>query len=234
MKIIISPAKNLLKKDFWGTPTTPIFKDDAAKIAKKLKSFSIEELKRAYKCSDKIAEDVYSMYQNFNKTTHPSLYLYEGLQYKNIEIKALEKDQLEYLNENLYIADALYGLLRATDEISPYRLDFNSKFPFKTEEFYRKKLEKVIIEPYINLCSKEYSSILPPSLAINISFIQTVKGVSKSYSTHTKMERGRFIKYLAIQGDNQLSTLRSYNQNGYVLDKENSSDNTIIYRKFIS
>lgn len=234
MKIIISPSKKLSKKNYKVTPTAPIFNKKAIEIANRIRKYNKDDLKHAYRCSDKIAEEVYGMYQNFNTSTYPALYLYDGIQYKNINIQSLDDTQLSFLDTNLFIADALYGLLRATDSISNYRLDFNSKFQFSTLTYYKNEIGKIIKEPFINLCSQEYSEIIPKDLAINISFIQTVKGISKSYSTYTKIERGKFVKYLAEKQDTQLSTLLSYNKNGYKLDKKNSYNNNIIYKKYIS
>lgn len=234
MKIIISPAKKLLKKSYNCNISTPIFYNKAIEIANKIKEYNQEELKIAFNCSEKLSKDAYEMYQNFNNSTHPALYLFDGLQYKNIDIKNLERSELLFLENNLLISDALYGLLRATDTISNYRLDFNSKFPFSTIDYYKSEIKNIIKEPFVNLCSKEYNSILPQDLAINISFIQCIKGACKSYSTHTKIERGKFVNYLAKEKETNLDILKAYNQNGYKFDSINSSKNNIIYKKHIS
>ncbi|MBK5201792.1 MAG: hypothetical protein JJE21_09755 [Spirochaetaceae bacterium] len=43
MKIIISPAKKLLKKVFNNLPTTPIFNERAIEIANHIKQYSEKE-----------------------------------------------------------------------------------------------------------------------------------------------------------------------------------------------
>lgn len=231
MKIIISPAKKMKRKEYSIATTKPLFFDDAAHIAKKIKAYSETGLKRAFKCSDKIATEVFNKYQNFNEESYPAIYLYEGLQYMNIDVMSMLENEMDFLCDNLLIADALYGLLKPSDLISEYRLDYLSKFDFVKQSFYKNKISKVLTEPYINLASKEYSSILPEDLAININFIQNLKGVEKSYSTNTKIARGKFVRYLAHNKDTSIKTLRSYNEDGYKLDVEASDDRNIIYRK---
>lgn len=231
MKIIISPAKKMKRKPYSVETTVPIFLNEATSIANKIQKYSIPELKKAFKCSDKIAEEVFEKYQTFNKETYPAIFLYEGLQYMNIDVKSLMDDELNYLNNNLLIADALYGLIRPTDLISEYRLDYLSKFDFVKPSFYKDKISKIITEPFINLASKEYSSILPEEFAININFIQNLKGIEKSYSTNTKIARGKFVRFLSKHKDTSIKLIKSYNEDGYKLDSVNSDDHNIIFKK---
>lgn len=231
MKIIISPAKKMKRKEYSLSTTVPIFLKDAVHIANKIKLYSILDLKKAFKCSDKIAEEVYNKYQTFNNEKYPAIYLYEGLQYKNIEVLSLKSDEIDFLCDNLLIADALYGLIRPSDLISEYRLDYLSKFDFIKQSFYKDKISKILKEPFINLCSKEYGNILPVEFAINIHFIQNLNGVEKSYSTNTKIARGKFVRYLAKNKCTSLDILKSFNEDGYTLDTTNSNDKNLIYRK---
>jgi cytoplasmic iron level regulating protein YaaA (DUF328/UPF0246 family) len=231
LKIIISPAKKMKRKPYSIETTEPIFYDDATQIAEKMKKYSIPRLKKAFKCSDKIATEVYEKYQSFNDESYPALFLYEGLQYMNIDVKSLMNDELNYLSDNLLIADALYGLIKPSDLISEYRLDYLSKFDFVKPSFYKEKISKVITEPFINLTSKEYSNILPEELAININFIQNLKGVEKSYSTNTKIARGKFVRYIARNKNTSIEVLKAFNEDGYTLDSINSDDRNIIFIK---
>ena len=229
MKIIISPAKKMNKKPYTIIPTIPMFNERANKLASLIKEYEIGDLQKAFKCSNKIAQQVFEMYKNFGKVTHPALFLYDGIQYKNIDVTTLEKKEIAFLNKNLFIADSLYGLLRPTDLISPYRLDFNTKFSFVNIANYRDQLRNILTSPVINLCSKEFGALLPPEKTITIHFLQKIKGITKSYSTYTKMERGRFVRYLAKKGDTSMQTLFSYSDNGYTLDRKNSTEKNIIY-----
>jgi cytoplasmic iron level regulating protein YaaA (DUF328/UPF0246 family) len=217
------------KKSYTIIPTIPMFNERAHELAAFIKEYDVKGMQKAFRCSDKIAHEVFAMYNNFGKVTHPALFLYDGIQYKNIDVSTLQKKEIAFLNENLLIADSLYGLLKPTDLISPYRLDFNTKFSFVNTDFYQEQLKNLLISPVVNLCSKEFSVLLPPEKTITIHFLQKIKGITKSYSTYTKMERGRFVRYLAKKGDTSLATLISYSNNGYTLDNKKSTEHNIIY-----
>ena len=71
------------------------------------------------------------------------------------------------MNENLRILSGIYGLLRPSDEMSPYRLEMGTKHSFNGSknlyEFWGDKIAKKINEELessllVNLASEEYFS----------------------------------------------------------------------------
>jgi hypothetical protein len=226
MKIIISPAKEQLAQPYNFNPTTPIFINKANYLVKKLKKYDKDELEEIFKCSSDIAQNVFNSFQNFNNEVHPALFFFNGLQYKNIGVQTLKEDEIKFLLDNLYIADSLYGILRASDNISNYRLDYKVKVPFFDYNYYKEDLDEFINGPIINLCSKEYSKNLNQDKLFTINFVQDVKGKVKSYSTHTKMIRGKFIKYLAQNKSTALSVIRKFDIDDYYLIDENNKEMT--------
>ncbi len=224
MKIIISPAKEQIAQSYNFNPTTPLFQNKAEALVASLKKYNKDEIKKIFKCSSTISQSVFDYYQNFNKEVHPALFFFNGLQYKNIEVKSLKNDEIKFLLDNLYIADSLYGILKASDNISHYRLDYKVKLPFFGYNYYKKELDEFIKEPIINLCSKEYSKNLNQEKLFSINFVQDVKGNVKSYSTHTKIIRGKFIKYLAQNKTTSLSIIRKFNiDDYYIINEDNKS-----------
>lgn len=232
MKIIISPAKEQKEIPFNFVPTQPIYTKKVDLLIRHLKKLSVKQLQKAFKCSEDIAKNVHSYYQNFNFVTHPALFLFNGLQYKNIDVSSLSDEQIHFLLENLFIADALYGILRSSDEISHYRLDYKTKLPFFDYNYYKKELDEFIDEPIINLCSKEYSKNLNQEKLFTIDFVQKVKGNVKSFSTHTKIARGKFIRYLAQNMSTSISTIKEFNEDGYYLKYE--SERGLTFQKDFS
>lgn len=214
MKICISPAKtfNFNKVDILNK-TTPIFNKDAIKIAEDLKNLNLNEIKKIFHCSDKIAQDVKDYYSNFNKEHFIALFFYKGMQYKAINLEDLQTSDILFLLDNIYMADALYGIIRASDEISPYRLDYTCSYDSKS--IYKDQIFNYFKEPFINLCSWEYSSLLNPDLAININFTQSKSGKTKAMSTYCKQARGLFIRFLAQSKDFSLENLKSFSLDGY-------------------
>lgn len=220
MKIITSPAKQQKMTPYDFETTVPRFIEKANFLAAKIKKMNLAELKKAFKCSDEIVKNVKIDYQKFNTVLHPALYLFHGLQYQNIGLETLNKKEIKFLLDNLLIADSLYGILKATDLISPYRLDYKTKLSFFNYDYYKEDLNKYLDDLTINLCSKEYSKNLNPDKLFTINFVQNVKGNIKSYSTHTKIARGKFIRYLAKCNASTFDVIRAYNVDDYYLVSE--------------
>lgn len=224
MKIIISPSKEQQEIPNNIKTTNPLFVKKAKTLANKLNQLSVEEIKVAFHCSDKIALEVKNSYSNFNQNKYPALFLFNGLQYKNIDVKSLSDNEINFLIENLYIIDSLYGILRASDLISKYRLDYKTKLSFFDYSYYKKDINEILDEKIINLCSKEFSKCIDHEKLFTINFLQRVNGVVKSYSTHTKIARGLFVRYLANKNSTSFSTIRAFNYDNYHLIEESSSE----------
>ncbi len=229
MKIIISPSKEKKIKDYNYQVTDPLFKEKANYLINQLSVLSLDQIKRAYKCSDKIAEKVKQDFLKFNEERYPSISFFNGIQYKYISVETLKSDELNFLLENLYIADSLYGILRASDLISEYRLDYNTKVPFFSYDYYRKEINSVIDEKIINLCSKEFSKNIDNKKLYTINFIQEKKGVKKSYSTDTKIARGLFVRYIAEIKSVEVNRLKQFNYGGYIFIEE--GENYLTFEK---
>jgi len=231
MKIIISPSKQQKKIPYDFIVSEPKFHHKANYLASKINELSVAEIKKVFKCSYEIAQSVKVNYENFNNSVHPALFLFSGLQYKNIDVETLNNREIDFLLENLLIADSLYGILKASDSISEYRLDYNTKLPFFSYNYYKEDLENCVDEIIINLCSKEYSKNLKQDKLFHINFIQNLKGNIKSYSTHTKIARGRFVRYLAKCDSTSFDVIRAFNIDNYYLTFE--SENSITFQKDI-
>jgi hypothetical protein len=229
MKILISPSKQKQKIPYNFEPTIPIYQAKADYLVNKIKKLSIKKIITAFKCNENIAKQVFEDYKKFNLESYPALFFYSGLQYKNIGVDTLEDDQVKFLLDNLYIIDALYGILKPTDLISNYRLDYHTKLSFFNYNYYKKDLDAQINERVINLCSKEYSKNLNQENLLTISFLQNVKGQIKSYSTHTKIARGQFVRYLAIEESSSIDVLKKFSWNNYYL--KDSFPNELIFQK---
>ncbi len=138
MKIILSPAKKMKVLDeggsfgqsFYGFEITkPQYLEKTEEISAWLKGQSYAELKWLWGCSDKIAE------QNFNRLAEMDLYRnltpavlsYEGLAYQYMAPAVFEDGHFDYVQEHLRILSAFYGVLRAMDGVTPYRLEMQAK-----------------------------------------------------------------------------------------------------------
>ena len=146
--------------------TVPHFISESDLIRSKLMSFSTEDLKEVYTCSDAIAKSAYSLLRKTYSVQ--ALLAYDGIQYKYLSANTLKQEELDYLSNNLFILSALYGALKPTDLINFYRLELINNLLIENKCLYEFRSNKVaqyiasFNEIIINLCSKEYSKLIEP------------------------------------------------------------------------
>lgn len=204
MKIIISPAKTL-------SLSKPVIKDieinsNAMIIINELKKKSTDEIKKILKISDKLLEENIAYIKNFNeKNFYKAIEMYSGTVYKALDYKTLTESAKDYLQENLIILSALYGLIKPLDFIKPYRLDFSSnlKIDGMSLKDYWKNLYNSGIkkgDTVINLASNEFSDLFDKSLFdwYDFDFFEFDGKNKKTHSTIAKKNRGILLREMAL------------------------------------
>ena len=124
--IVISPAKRLTTNtsDSPLEATVPVFKKEADLLAGELAKLSTEELSSMMKVSENIAKLNASRYRNWNKSNTEekrAIFQFEGDVFKHLGAKDLSENQILYMNDNLRKLSGIYGLLKPSDEMRPYR-----------------------------------------------------------------------------------------------------------------
>ena len=219
--IVISPAKRLATNtsDSSLEATVPVFKKEAELLAGVLAKLSTEELRSMMKVSENIAELNAGRYRNWNKSNAEekrAIFQFEGDVFKHLGAKDLSDNQIQYMNDNLRILSGIYGLLKPSDEMSPYRLEMGTRHDFygsaNLYEFWGDKIAKELLEELgssylFNLASEEYFSAISKFLnaekVINFRFLTIASGKEKVVGVIAKRARGEMAKYL-IQ--NKIST----------------------------
>ena len=152
--IVISPAKRLAERVSENSLklTTPYFKKEADQLAKELALMSSQELGSMMHVSEGIAQLNSARYKNWNKGTGSekrAIFQFEGDVFKHLNVGQFNDQQINYMNENLRILSGIYGLLRPSDEMSPYRLEMGTKHSFNGSknlyEFWGDKLSLIHI-----------------------------------------------------------------------------------------
>lgn len=208
MKIIISPAKTFKIRKMRNMHTNCLFEDKKNQLVLMMKTKSVEELKMIWKCSDKIANDSYNLYQKFDSSVKGS---------------AIE---------------SFYGILRPLDQVARYRLDFEDKiinmYDFWEDEIRNYfKGEKII-----DLASKEYGQNIYKYLDIKplrIEFKEeTLKDGCiklKTKATSSKILRGRMVNYMAKNDIVEINELKNFSSDGYSFSDEFSDENKFVFVK---
>lgn len=245
MKIIIAPAKKMTAQDDSFLPESrPQFLPQAEKIWAYLRRQDEAGLTKIWRANPKLVKQASEYLKtDLDEGSVAALFAYQGLQYQYLAADVLETPALAYLNANLRILSALYGILRPLDRVTPYRLDFMSPLPgFEEENLYRYWGDQVYRELFaknnvvVNLASKEYSKLVTPYLQadqrmITIDFQEQKGDKWKTFATHAKMARGRLVRFMAEEQVEEVEDLKKFGDLGYCFCPEASRDDTFVYRK---
>ncbi len=220
MKIIISPSKT---KNFTNLKkfNNNLFPEKTNELKNIINKFSNEKLSKILKYN-KIDELDYS-----KKIKNAAIHSYTGLVFKNIDANTLCVDF-----DKLYILSAYYGLLRAFDGISNYRLDMNNnivKENYKNMYDFWSNIYNYFIEEdfVLNLASKEYSKMINPKNMVNVYFYTN----GKQLSTASKILRGKFVRYILKNNITKLEDIKNICIDNYIFNIEKSDNKNLIFEK---
>lgn len=235
MKIIISPAKSF--KHFENIDTEELLFPEKTKIlVDKIKKLSMNEMGNLNMTNDKLTEKAYYDYQEFDfrDLSNPALFSYDGLVFKQFKME--DFDDLDYLNDHVYIISALYGLVKPMTGIRDYRLYFDNT-RYDLYEFWKDDLYKKLYEDndlVINLASKEYSKTIRPFLKktdkfITIDFKEVRDGKLKSVVAYMKQARGAMLREIITRKIEDIDEIKKLDINGYTYDPYNSKPDTLTF-----
>lgn len=235
MKIIISPAKSF--KHFENIDTEELLFPEKTKIlVDKIKKLSMNEMGNLNMTNDKLTEKAYYDYQEFDfrDLPNPALFSYDGLVFKQFKMEDFE--DLDYLNNHVYIISALYGLLKPMTGIMDYRLYFDNTrydlYDFWKDDLYKKLYEDNDL--VINLASKEYTKTIRPFLKktdkfITIDFKEVRDGKLKSVVAYMKQARGQMLREIITRKIEDIDEIKKLNINGYTYDPYNSTEKCLTF-----
>ena len=221
--IVISPAKRLSENinDNTLASTTPYFKKEADSLAKELALLSSKQLSSLMNVSDGIAELNSKRYKNWNKnlgSEKRAIFQFEGDVFKHLNAAQFDDKQINYMNKNLIILSGIYGLLKPSDEMNPYRLEMGTKHNFNGSknlyEFWGDKIAKKINEELgdsllFNLASEEYFSAVSKYIdaknTINFRFLSSSGGKERVVGVIAKRARGEMARFLI---ENEIQTTK--------------------------
>ncbi len=203
MIIILSPAKTF---NFVASPydTIPVFIDDAHSLIKQLQTRPIKRLMAEMKISRSLAEKTKALYMSFGHLKTSAIHGYNGHQYRHFDVSSLEDSGLKENIKCIYILSGLYGLVKAYDGISPYRLEMKDKTIFNLYEYWQPKLHEFIKNTFkneliYNLASDEYGQLIKDlKNVITIQFFMFKHGKLSIHSMEAKRMRGLFARYLVM------------------------------------
>lgn len=227
---LISPKKENL-----------FFSEKTEKIVKTLQTLSENEVAKIMKLKGNLLTKTFEDIKNYEKLAEiKAIFLYNGVAYKELEIETFGEDNLKYLENNLLIFSALYGLVTPSTKIRRYRLDMTMRILKESfYEFWRedinlylsKNLENKVL---INLASGEFSKTIDRKLIkniIDIDFKENKNGEYKSISSYAKQARGKFLKILAKNNIKDLEDMKKIEFNNYKYNEKLSNNKKYIFTR---
>ena len=244
MKIIVSPAKTMIENtDSYIGSSIPTYIDYSETLLKEIRKKTYGELKEIWKCNEKIADENFERFKDMNLqgSLTPAIFSYQGIQYQYMAVNVMEAVAIEYIRENLYILSGFFGILRAFDGVSPYRLEMQAKFFVEEHknlyEFWGDKIYKKLFEKddvVINLASKEYSKTVESYLSKEDKFISCIfaerkEGKTVQKATLAKMARGEMVNFIASNNIQNEEKIKEFDRLGFKFDKELSNNKKYVF-----
>ncbi len=243
MKIMISPAKKMRTNPEAEVLTMPVFMENAEELKRWMQNLTYEEAKKLWKCNDKIAEQNYERFQNMDLTSNltPAILSYEGIAYQYMAPSVFEYGEFDYVQENLRILSAFYGVVKPLDGVTPYRLEMQAKagvngrkdlYEYWGDRIYREIVDESHV--IINLASKEYSKCVERYLQPEDTYITCVFGelagekvVQKGI--YAKMARGEMVRFMAEKQVEKPQGIKEFDRLGYCFCEERSDEKEYIF-----
>ncbi|WOD42606.1 peroxide stress protein YaaA [Hwangdonia lutea] len=250
MKLVLSPAKSLDFESKIPTQhsTEACFLKQAERLNKLLKKKSAKSLSKLMKISDNLGQLNYERNQNwqlpFTKdNARQAIYAFSGDVYRGLDAYTIPKENIEKLENTVRIISGLYGLLKPTDLIQPYRLEMGTKFPVGKNknlyEFWRKSITKALNdeleddELFLNLASNEYFKAIDTKAlkvpVITANFKDFKNGEYKTIMTFAKLARGYMTRYIIDTNAKTLDDLKAFNYEGYNFSEPMSTETELVF-----
>lgn len=250
MKLVLSPAKSLNFESQLPTTlnTEACFLKQAERLNRLLKKKSARSLSKLMSISDNLGQLNYQRNQEWHlpftqENARPAVYAFSGDVYRGLDAYNIPEEKIEILQNTVRIISGLYGLLKPTDLIQPYRLEMGTKFPVGKNknlyEFWKKTLTKALNEEladdevFLNLASNEYFKAIDAKAlkvpVITASFKDFKNGEYKTIMTFAKLARGYMARYVIDTNAKTIDDLKGFNYEGYNFSEPMSSETELVY-----
>lgn len=255
MIAILSPAKKL-NEDKTETAlsfnTEARFLDESEYLMEYLKNMKTKAIGKLMDLSPNLAELNFERFQTWTKehneeNSKAAILTFNGDAYLGLNASNFNADDFEFAQNHLRILSGLYGLLRPTDLIKPYRLEMGRKLNTKKHDnlygFWGNKiceqLNKDIEQsgsPYlINVASNEYfraaNAKQIKAKIITCEFKQLKGEEYKTIMTYAKKARGMMSRFIIKNKINTPEDLLAFDMDGYSYNPKMSNDYNLVYTR---
>lgn len=253
MIVLLSPTKQMdfagplpahLEDSLKSGDTEPPFLPEAKRLNKLLRKLDSDSLAALMKISPKLTEKTSADIRRFTSPStpgRPSILAYSGTVFQALDARSLTEDQLRFARDHMLILSGLYGTLRPSDEIRPYRLEMKTALSLADGEtlasfwksrvtgFLKRQLEATPDSPaLLNLSSGEYSKVLDKRAFMgqlhNFHFRENSGGNLRTVGMYAKTARGLMARRILTEKTEDPENLKKGSTGGYRFDRKISSD----------
>jgi len=253
MKVILSPAKAL---NFEGAPqlkntTIPVHIENSEYLINKLRKLSKRKIGKLMNISPALVELNFDRYQSWElpftqENSKAALYVFNGEAYRGLDAASFKAADVKSANDRLRILSGLYGLLKPSDLIQPYRLEMGTslKVTPKLTNLYKywgdtitNQLNSELNDDdiLVNVASKEYFKSIDfnklKAKVITCHFKENRNGEYKAIMTFAKNARGKMARFIIKNKLNKAEELRAFNEDGYYFNNDLSNDKDFVFTR---
>lgn len=239
MKIIISPSKKQnrkcsMDKDF----VEPFFESKSTKLREKLEDLEKSELSEVLDIKGNLLEKTQKRY-TVPEESKAAICCYNGLVFKQLDMNAYSDASIDYMQKNLYILSAMYGVLTPLTVIKPYRLDMKAKFKgLDLYDYWQEDMDALFKDEdlIINLASNEFSKMLNYEAYngrfVDIDFKEVGKnGKLRTVAARAKKARGLMLDVMIKEQIKSLEEIKTIEVLEYFYDSQLSSKDHLVFKR---
>lgn len=256
LQVIISPAKQMTTNSEAFLPKgIPPFPAKTAQLVNALHELEHRDgpfgLKALWRVSDKLLAENVERLHAFSpvmderelddpataRLVSPAIFSYVGIQFRSMAPEVMGLDELEWLQEHLWVLSGLYGCVRPFDAVEPYRLEMGAKLACGDHRdlygFWGDVIAHAVCEDnetctLVNLASVEYAKAVLPQLPAHAQAVTCIfgeelrNGKPVQRATASKIARGSMVRWMAEHGIEHAQDLTRFDV-GYAFAPELSA-----------
>ena len=243
--VFLSPAKQIRQVPLEVAMQPPVFAEEAQRMVKAMAGKSVAELMKQQKTSRAVAEVNALQWQAWDSApAQPAAGMYHGEAFKSLAPERWTDENWFYASQHLWIGSGLYGIVRATDALAPYRLEMNDRHPVsgaplasfwkgRITEFLNHQLPKDAL--LLNLMSEEYSKSIDWEVldrpVVSVRFLENSPGGPKTIQVFLKKARGLLADFVIQNKLDSMGDIKNFQGKRYVFDENKSTVNTFLFNQ---
>jgi len=237
VRILLSPSKTMNAQLAPAAKSSAPLLAQAALLADRVRAANLNWAEW-YSCSPKVAEHAAAQWAAWTPEAPgtQAAWTFTGEAYgRLLPTKWTKPDRAE---ERLRILSGLYGVLRPSDGVLPYRLDVGQSLDgHRLVSFWKDSVSQWLADdaqggPVVNCASDEYAEVLDrPRFTdwIDCVFLQTVNGKTRSVSALSKQARGAMARFLANHASSDPEVAKKFSAEGYTFLRTASNETRWVF-----